>query len=229
MKKDYQHLVATDIQVLSTMQAIRKRPGMYTAYKKDANGAISNQMELDYTKFEWAGGVKDPHSLTRLIMEAMCLSRAFVAAGKATEIEVRVDGNNVLVYNNGTGISMEKKISGFSLIEVLLTQLHACKNIKHDDIKDFCESGIVVVNALSEFLEVLNVVDNVAYVIHYAKGELEEGPFVAGTAKHNGLAIEFKFDSLIFGDLKIDKEDLIAAIEKIRPSTPATINLIFDN
>lgn len=212
-----------EIKVLSTNEAIRKRPGMYVAYKKNPEEKIA-------IKAIYVGNdLKDPHSLTNLIIEAMCLSRAFAATGQATEISVKINGNSVLISDNGPGISMEKKHGDLSTIEILLTQLHACKNIKHDDIEDFCEKGIVVVNALSESFEVLNVVDDMSYVIHYKKGELEKAPHIIGVANHKGLAFKFTFDSEIFSDLKIDKNDVIVEIEKIKPTTPAKITVEFDN
>jgi DNA gyrase/topoisomerase IV subunit B len=160
----------------------------------------------------------------------MCLSRAFASIGTVSEITVKVtNGTEVLIIDNGPGLSMKKDRPDKTLIEILMTELHACKNLKHESIKDFCDSGIVVVNALCSYFYVTNTVDHLANSIWYKKGELELPPFVNHIANTDGLSFKFKFDPEIFGDLKIDKQDLIAEIEKIKATTPAKITLEFDN
>ena len=202
-----------EIKVLSTMEAIRKRPTMYV------------------------GILEDPKLFTKLIIEAMCLSRARAVDGQVTDIIVSLtDNNEVTISDNGCGMSMEphiKYLSGAfgdkSLLEKLLTELHACKNIKHDDIQSFCENGIVVVNALSEYFSVTNKINNLAYIIRYVEGELEKSPYISHPVTHEGLVFNFKFDPKIFGELKVDRKHLIAEIEKIKIATPINIELVFDN
>jgi len=213
----------TDIQVLSGAQAIRRRPSMYLAYKKVAS-------ETNPLKVEYIGGVEDPHCLTNLVIEALCLSRANAAAGIVSEINVLVrNGVEIRIQDNGPGLSMEKDKWGKTFVETLATVLHACKNIKHEDVQHFCENGVVVVNALSSFFYITNKTNNLTHSIWYKKGELEHPPFINGTANSNGLGIVFKFDPEIFGNLKIDNNDLNGEIEKIRQTTLAQITLAFEN
>src|SRR5271154_5421972 len=129
MSKSYSDL---KIQVLTSSQAIRKRASMYV------------------------GPTDDPKTLTKLIVEAMCIARSYVADNKASRIDVVVSGSEVIVSDNGPGISLEKneKNHDLTLLETLLTQLSACKNLKHETVKHFCDNGIVVVNSLSEFFYV---------------------------------------------------------------------------
>lgn len=189
------------INVLSTNEAIRKRPTMYV------------------------DDIKDSKTLTKLIIEAMCLSRARVANGDATQIYIDIS-NEVTISDNGHGISMEPH-GRYTLLEVLLTQLHACKNIKHDDVKVFCNSGIVVVNALSEHFCATNLCSDFTYTMRYRYGDLIASDKKEDIHSGEGLIFNFKFDPIIFGELKIDKEDLTVAIEKIRSTTSASINLTF--
>lgn len=213
----------TDIQVLSLSEAIRKRPRMYIAYKKVPN-------ETNPLKTEYIGDTNDPHCLTNLIIEALCLSRASAASGSVSEINILVtNGTHVFIADNGPGISMEKDKWGKTLIEMLATVLHACKNIKHEDVQHFCTNGVVVVNALTEYFNITNKIDGVAYSYMYKAGKPEQGPFLSDMTNTNGLMLDFKFDPEIFGGLKIDPNDLITEIEKIKQTTPAVINLVFDN
>ncbi len=199
-----------DIKVLSTMEAIRKRPTMYI------------------------GSITDPKALTMLIIETMCLSRALsVDCGAVTEINIKVkNGNEVTITDNGPGIEM-KKVPNFPgdkyLLDSLLTDLHACKGLKHETTSEFCKVGIVVVNAMSEYFHVTNCVNQIAYVFSYVNGELVRTPFINTFVKNNGLIFKFKFDSKIFGDLKIDPDNLISAIEIIKSKTPIKFNITFDN
>lgn len=198
----------SEIKVLSTMEAIRKRPTMYV------------------------GDLKDPKLFTRLIIEALCLSRARAKDGCVSKIDISVkDDNSVLILDNGPGMPMESHgyVGNITLLEKLLTQLHACKNIKHESVQDFCDNGIVVVNALCESFIVTNMLNNLGYLYVYRCGESSIPPYLAYQVASDGLKFDFQFDASIFGSLKIDKEHLIAEIEKIKLSTPAKINLTFGN
>lgn len=197
-----------DIQVLSGAQAVRKRPTMYLG----------------------PNALKEPHTLSKLVIESLCLARAQAADGKTNEISINIrNGNDVVVSWNGPGISMEQSQFGKTNLELILSVLHACKNLKHESVQHFCENGIFVVNAVSEFFYVGNRVDDTLYLINYKKGELENGPYISPSKRNNGVTFAFRFDSAIFGDLKIDASELTAEIEKIKASTPARINLEFQN
>lgn len=218
-----------EIQVLTLPQCVRKRPGMYFARLE--NGKYITDLD-------------NPKRLTKFIIEATCLSRAQAIAGDLTEIKIKVkDGNEVTISDNGPGICMDHtqirygsgKVvdSGHSFLETLLTELGACKNIKHEDIKSFCEDGIVMTNIVSKRFDVINKYKHLIYELNYIKGERHVPDFrasdvIGATEKESGLSINFVFDSELFGGLKIDKENLLEEIEKIRPTTPALITVEFE-
>jgi DNA gyrase/topoisomerase IV subunit B len=232
---------ADNIQVLTGAQAIRRRPNMYLVFKQSHDGnRLEDQLEKDPKKFKWSGGTKDPQTLTNLVVEAMCLSRAWAATGAVTEIDIKItNGTEVLITDNGPGITMEpKKVglwsgkerdTGLTTIEIIASQLFGCQHLKHESVRDYCQMGIAVVNAVCSYFYITNAVDNLAHSIWYQKGEPERPPFVNSVADKNGIAFNFKFDPEVFGDLKIDANDLIAEIDKIRQKTPAKITLSFGN
>lgn len=197
------------IEVLTGLQAIRRRPSMYI------------------------GDLNNPKVLTKLIIESMCLSRALACDedGSVKHIEVTINGNEVTISDDGPGVSMEPSSNpSLSFLELLLTVLFACKELKHEKTKDLCDVGIVITNALSEFFTAVNTVNYKRYVISYTHGELKAGPALSDfPSEHNGLTLHFKFDKAIFGDLKIDKEDVITEIEKMKAATSANITLTFNN
>lgn len=171
-----------DIQVLSGVEAIRIRPSFYI-------------------------GPLNSNTLSKLIIEAMCILRYRVYKKVSNCIELCIDdNNNVEIRDNGEGETLNENI---------FTELYACKHAKEKDVHHFCKLGIVVVNALSEYFNVSSVDSNAFSYIEYKNGS---GPGKI-IGNHTGLStrmeFDFKPDVKIFGNIKIDKEDLIKELKKI--------------
>ena len=122
---------AQSIEVLSGLEPVQKRPGMYT----------------------------DTTRPNHLVCEAVDNSVDEALAGHATQIEVIVyqDGS-VEVIDDGRGmptdVHLEEKVTG---VELILTRLHAGAKFSNDSYKfsgGLHGVGISVVNALSKWLEV---------------------------------------------------------------------------
>ena len=193
-----------DLQVLPTNEAIRKRPGMYV------------------------GDIKDPKALTGLIIEAMCVSRAFACDGKVSKINIVLsDNDEVCVYDDGPGFPVGLLKDGRSALEHILGELAACKKMKTGDTHHFCTYGIVTNVALCEYFEAHNTIGGNYYTLKYKQGKLVQPLKYEGEKPQNGLWFEFKFDPEIFGDLKIDRQALKTEIDKIQAETKAKINLVW--
>jgi len=145
LSKNYE---AKDIEVLTGLDPVRKRPGMYT----------------------------DTTRPNHLIQEVVDNSVDEAIAGYAKNIEVILhkDGS-VTVSDDGRGmptdIHPEEKVSG---VEVILTRLHAggkfsTKNYKFSG--GLHGVGVSVVNALSSRLEVRVRRDGKEYAMSFAGGE----------------------------------------------------------
>ncbi len=122
---------AQSIEVLSGLEPVQKRPGMYT----------------------------DTTRPNHLACEAIDNSVDEALAGHATQIEVIIhqDGS-VEVIDDGRGmptdVHLEEKVTG---VELILTRLHAGAKFSNDSYKfsgGLHGVGISVVNALSQWLEV---------------------------------------------------------------------------
>ncbi|THB70352.1 MAG: DNA topoisomerase IV subunit B [Gammaproteobacteria bacterium] len=172
---------AASIEVLSGLEPVKKRPGMYTDTSRPnhlAQEVIDNSVD-----------------------EAM--------AGHASKIEVTVftDGS-IEVKDNGRGMPTDlhpkEKIPG---VEVILTKLHAGGKFSNKNYQfsgGLHGVGVSVVNALSKNLEVWIRRDSKEYNISFADGfkktELEE---VGSVGKQNtGTTIRFWPDEKYFDSAK---------------------------
>ncbi|NJN52427.1 MAG: DNA topoisomerase IV subunit B [Gammaproteobacteria bacterium] len=139
---------AQSIQVLSGLEPVRRRPGMYT----------------------------DTTRPNHLVQEVVDNSVDEALAGYAREIEVvmRADGS-IEVTDDGRGMPVdihpEHKVSG---VELILTRLHAGGKFNHDNYAfsgGLHGVGVSVVNALSTWLEVEIKRDGEVYHQRYEGGE----------------------------------------------------------
>jgi len=139
---------AASLQVLSGLEPVRRRPGMYT----------------------------DTTRPNHLVQEVVDNSVDEAIAGYAREIEVTLhkDGS-VEVIDDGRGMPVDvhpqHKISG---VELIMTRLHAGGKFDNENYSfsgGLHGVGVSVVNALSEWLEVEVKRDGKLYQQKYAKGK----------------------------------------------------------
>ncbi len=172
---------AEDIEVLSGLEPVQRRPGMYTDTSRPnhlAQEAIDNSVD-----------------------EAM--------AGHATQIEVNLykDGS-VEVIDDGRGMPVDKhpqhKIPG---VELILTRLHAGGKFSNKNYQfsgGLHGVGISVVNALSKKLEVNIKRGGKQYQMTFADGKKKGNMKNIGTASktNTGTSIRFWPDEKYFDSPK---------------------------
>jgi topoisomerase-4 subunit B len=173
---------AQSIEVLSGLDPVRKRPGMYT--------------ETDRPNHLIQEGVD--HSVDEAI------------AGFADLIEVTLhEDGSASIKDNGRGMPVDiHKDEGVSGVEVILTKLHA--GAKFSD-KDYSFSGglhgvgVSVVNALSSTLDVWVRRDGKEYHIAFEGGDKASELTPVGTVgrKNSGTLIRFKPDPQFFDTTRI--------------------------
>ena len=173
---------AADIEVLTGLEPVRKRPGMYT----------------DTTRPNY------------LVQEVVDNSVDEAIVGNATRIEVILgkDGS-MTVSDDGRGMPVDKhpgeKVSG---VEVILTRLHAGGKFSGKNYKfsgGLHGVGVSVVNALSEYLEVWVRRDGKEYHMAFAGGEKKSNLTVVGEVgrRNTGTTVKFRPDPKYFDTVKI--------------------------
>ena len=178
---------ASKIIVLEGVQGIRKRPGMYIG----STGAAG---------------------MLHLLYEVIDNSVDESVAGFCRNIVVRLtqdaEGDIAEVTDDGRGIPvdiMEKYNK--SAVEVIMTTIHKGAKFNSDVYKvsgGLHGVGLTVVNALSEFTEVVVRKNGHSYRQTFAKGVPTTEMQVVGESEGTGTTIKFKPDKEIFSVVTFD-------------------------
>jgi DNA gyrase subunit B len=174
---------SAELRVVSSAEVIRMQPEMYI------------------------GSLPNPRVLNRLVEEFLCLTVDEAACGRCTEFAVAVaSSGSVTIRDNGPGLPMEPDRHGSVLAEVLLTTVAACRAAKQSQAAKgaCCHLGLVVANALSEWLWIRVFRDGGCWFQEYQKGA-PQAPFRReADANETGVELSFCPDSSILGQLEFD-------------------------
>lgn len=181
MNGRFMNYVASNIQVLKGLEAVRKRPGMYI-------GSVSI------------------NGLHHLVYEVVDNSIDEALAGFCDRIDVIINlDNTITVIDNGRGIPTDiHEEEGISALELVLTKLHSGGKFNKGTYKvsgGLHGVGISVVNALSSFLEVYVNRDGKIFRQTFSKGIPTSKVEVVGESSVTGTKVTFLADSEIFETL----------------------------
>ncbi|WP_376984067.1 DNA topoisomerase (ATP-hydrolyzing) subunit B [Borrelia recurrentis] len=187
--------VASNIQVLKGLEAVRKRPGMYI-------GSVSI------------------NGLHHLVYEIVDNSIDEALAGFCDRIEVVINSDNsIMVNDNGRGIPTDiHEEEGISALELVLTKLHSGGKFNKGTYKvsgGLHGVGVSVVNALSSFLEVVVSREGKLFKQTYSRGIPMSEVEVVGVSFTTGTKVTFFADSEIFETLKYDFETLSRRLREL--------------
>lgn len=173
---------AESITVLSGLEPVRKRPGMYI-------------------------GSTGTRGLHHLVYEVVDNSIDEALAGHATHVEVhlRPDGS-ISVTDDGRGIPCDVHAqTGRPALETVLTVLHAGGKFGGSGYKvsaGLHGVGVSVVNALSERMDVAVRRGGLLHSMRFSRGkverEMEVAPLAAGCEGESGTTVTFTPDGTIF-------------------------------
>ena len=179
---------AEQIQILEGLEAVRKRPGMYI-------------------------GSTSARGLHHLVYEIVDNAIDEALAGYCDTIDVSINpDNSITVIDNGRGIPVEiNKKKGISTVEVVFTILHAGGKFGGGGYKvsgGLHGVGASVVNALSNWLEVVVEKDGKMYKQRYERGKPVSPLQEIGTSDRTGSTITFLPDDTIFEETVFDYDTL---------------------
>ncbi len=179
---------ADQIQILEGLEAVRKRPGMYI-------GSTSSK------------------GLHHLVYEIVDNSVDEALAGYCDTIDVTInEDNSITVIDNGRGIPVGiNKKAGLPAVEVVFTILHAGGKFGGGGYKvsgGLHGVGASVVNALSEWLEVVIYSEGKMYKQRYERGKVIYPLKEMGETDRQGTMVTFKPDPEIFEETVYDYEIL---------------------
>ncbi|MGB5134448.1 MAG: DNA topoisomerase (ATP-hydrolyzing) subunit B [Prochlorococcaceae cyanobacterium] len=191
---------AEQIQVLEGLEPVRKRPGMYI-------------------------GSTGPRGLHHLVYEVVDNSVDEALAGHCDQILVVLhEDGSCSVTDNGRGIPTDiHPRTGKSALETVLTVLHAGGKFGSGGYKvsgGLHGVGVSVVNALSEWVE---VIVHRAGQVHHQRfergapiGILTSSPAPAEDADRTGTAVRFRPDLEIFsGGIEFDYQTLSSRLREL--------------
>ena len=181
---------ADQIQILEGLEAVRKRPGMYI-------GSTSSR------------------GLHHLVYEIVDNSVDEALAGYCDTIIVTLNkDNSVTVVDNGRGIPVGiNHKAGIPAVEVVFTILHAGGKFGGGGYKvsgGLHGVGASVVNALSNWLEVMIYTDGHVYKQRYERGKVTDKLSIIGDcdAEKTGTTVTFMPDDTIFEETVFDYDVL---------------------
>ena len=184
MSKDYD---AKSIEVLSGLDPVRKRPGMYT----------------------------DISSPNHLIQEVIDNSIDEAIVGFCSKIKLILSKQgSISIFDDGRGMPVdehpEHKLTG---VELILCKLHAGAKFSGEDYNfsgGLHGVGVSVVNALSKNLSVEIKRDGKQFEMFFEGGEKKSDLKQVGEVgpRNTGTAIHFEPDPQYFETIKINKESL---------------------
>ena len=178
---------AADIEVLSGLDPVKRRPGMYT----------------DTTR---------PNHLAQEVIDNS-VDEALAGHAKSIEVTVHADGS-VTVVDDGRGMPVDiHPEEGVPGVELILTRLHAGGKFSN---KNYAFSGglhgvgVSVVNALSTRVEVTIRRDGQEYQVVFANGDRISDLEVIGTVpkKKTGTTLRFWPDPKYFDSPRISLSKL---------------------
>lgn len=186
------------IKVLSDVEHVRTRPGMYI-------------------------GGYNLRGLHHLVYEIVDNSIDEALAGFARHIEVKINADgSCAVSDDGRGIPVGMHpTEGIPTVEVVFATLGAGGKFEHDDNSAYKTSGGLhgvgasVVNFLSEWMEIEVARDGLVYHMEFERGVKSKPLTVIGKADKTGTKVVFKPDATLFPDVNFVYETLATRLREL--------------
>lgn len=179
---------------VSSVEAARKRPGMYVGDTDSGAGVLNMLLELVANSY-------DQH---------------FAGRCSTIQLEVAPDGT-ITVEDDGPGLPVHGE-AGVPSFDVLLTQPSFRPTV--DGHRPHVHlgrggMGLFPVNALSERFELVSIRNGVEARTLYARGQVIEPLATTATTRPSGTTIRFRPDPLIFRYPRVPRVELAQRLEDL--------------
>ena len=195
IEKAEKNYTARDIEVLSELEGVRKRPGMYI-------------------------GSTNLSGLHHLVWEIIdnAVDEAVNGYGNKITVTILRDGS-LQVEDEGRGIPVDiHPKAKIPAVQLIYTTLHSGGkfNSKNYQVSGGLHGvGATVTNALSELVEVTIYRDNKIYFISFHNGGQLLSPLkVIGTTNKHGTTVHFRPDPTIFPSVKFSWDTIYNRLEE---------------
>ncbi|HEX8324489.1 MAG TPA: DNA gyrase subunit B, partial [Tepidisphaeraceae bacterium] len=186
------------IKVLSDVEHVRTRPGMYI-------------------------GGYNTRGLHHLVYEVVDNSIDEALAGHAKHIEVKINADgSCTVTDDGRGIPVGiHPTERVPTVEVVFATLGAGGKFEHGDESAYKTSGGLhgvgasVVNFVSEWMDIEVARDGQLHKMTFARGIKNESLKVIGRADKTGTKVSFKPDATLFPDINFNHDTLATRLREL--------------
>lgn len=183
------------------LQTVRSRLGVHF----DKNGNVRNQC----------------------LRSVLCVSLAEAHQGTVTEIEVTANGNDILIVDNGVGLSLEALPNREPIATEIMSLVGGCGEHKpHPQYAELlCSTSIAEVNAISSASSLATMINGVAWAQKYSFG-IPSGPFRQVNRTSPGNRFSFELDKRYAGSQPFDVDALDKEIRSIGLKLDS-VNLVY--
>lgn len=187
------------IEVLTALDAIRRRPAMYV------------------------GALDEPAVPVELLMQSLCHAVDCAIDGHCTTVRIAIEGRDVEVaYDAGIPLQADKTAED-QVLNVFMSHLAGCHNKKkHIHVgHELCNLGLAVLNALSERMTVTTRCAGLGTTYVFEKGKLRQALPIHEEHGPDATTMRFSLDSDILGsNVDFDADILEKSLSRVRHLLP---------
>jgi DNA gyrase/topoisomerase IV subunit B len=194
-----------EIEILSGLETIRRRPQLYL-------GDLGRENLFD-----------------DLILEALCHAIDEAMESNCRDILIQIGAAGVILVQYDAGINLElDSTSGRRLVDILLTELQACHNLKkHLEVgSKYCQYGLAVLNALCTKFQVETVWKGECGKQVYIEGKSDRHFEIVPSDRNDQTIFQFSFDKELLGQHDVHLDCIQAKLKEIDQVLELKLNII---
>ncbi|MGG6295763.1 hypothetical protein ACQ4M4_15350 [Leptolyngbya sp. AN02str] len=195
-----------EIEILSSVEAVRRRPVL------------------------WLGDLKRENLFEDLIFEALChaLDEALEHRCRHIQISIEPAGEVFLQYDAGIPLTIHPK-TGRPAADVFFTELSACHNLKkHIEVgSNYCQYGLAALNAVCSEFRVDTVCDGQHGKQVYIQGKTAQDFIISASNDRDQTQLRFIFDEVLLGHHEIQLARLLVKAEKIEQDFAVKLDIVY--